>query len=793
MVGDLLAAWRHLRRSPVHVGIVVVCLGLGMAASVAAFSVMNALAFEERPGIATRSTLVNIRWRGGAGLLAGQDFDVVERELEAVFSTVAAEGRRLMPVVLPSGPITAPASFVSPQYFVTLGTRPVLGRLLRAYDAAPDAPPAALIGERLWRETFGASDVLGRTITIGGRPYTIVGVTPAEFSGLIPRDVGQGHEAIPQAWLPLRHDSATAGPLRAIPWLSVAGRLRPGVPVKRALVELAVVGSRLRTDPAEGRERASLWGYRAGIDWRDNPLEVASVLGVFLFVPLAVLAIGCANVINLQLARATERSRELGVRLALGAPRRRLARLLGFEVVFLAALAGLVGWRGAVALLLVAAPYLQVPVAVDPEALIFVLCLAIGVIGLSGFAPAWLATRHAVAAGLKEVRDGGIQHKRLRAALVVLQVAVSLIFLYVSALGVRTLHSLVPSLPPGAGTTVVARFDLAASHPGLRDSRPFVDALLARLEGAPAITAAGFADFVRSERGLWYARSADAPEVRRLATGGRVTPGWFDAFGARLIVGRTFDSTDVDRDTATVNESMAAMLAGDPGATLGQRVRVSFSARGPLRSVEIVGVVADHSTLPSGQAVPAVYLPMPRESPSSIVLIARASRVPEAEAAVKAALVAVDADMPWVSLTTLEAASGDPWKGLRSGTWIGVGLGMCALVIAAIGLHAVLAYMMRRRTHEIGIRIAMGADPKAIAWLVLRQGLGLVLVGAFVGLIAALPLGHVMRALFPGLSPVDPVAMLAPVLLLFLVGFLAAAVPACRAASVDPLVVLRDP
>ena len=149
--------------------------------------------------------------------------------------------------------------------------------------------------------------------------------------------------------------------------------------------------------------------------------------------------------------------------------------------------------------------------------------------------------------------------------------------------------------------------------------------------------------------------------------------------------------------------------------------------------------------------------------------------------------------MPWVTLTTLEGASGDPLKALRSGTWIGGGLGLCALVIAAIGLHAVLAYMIRRRTHEIGIRLAVGADRKAIVWLVLRQALGLILAGTLLGLAAAVPLAYVLRAGFVGLSPVDPVALLAPVVLLFLVGLLAAAAPAARAASVDPIVVLREP
>jgi ABC-type antimicrobial peptide transport system permease subunit len=184
---------------------------------------------------------------------------------------------------------------------------------------------------------------------------------------------------------------------------------------------------------------------------------------------------------------------------------------------------------------------------------------------------------------------------------------------------------------------------------------------------------------------------------------------------------------------------------------------------------------------------------MPRVSPGSIVLVARTSHVSGAAAVIKAALAEVDAEVPWVSLTTLEAVSAGPLNALRSGTWIGGGLGMCALAIAAIGLHAVLAYTIRRRTHEIGVRIAVGADRTAIAWLVLRQALGLVVAGTLVGLAVAVPLAYAMRAGFLGLAPVQPVALLAPVALLLLVGLLAAAVPAFRAASVDPVVVLREP
>jgi putative ABC transport system permease protein len=183
---------------------------------------------------------------------------------------------------------------------------------------------------------------------------------------------------------------------------------------------------------------------------------------------------------------------------------------------------------------------------------------------------------------------------------------------------------------------------------------------------------------------------------------------------------------------------------------------------------------------------------MSRVSPASILLVARGAHMPETAAAIKAAVAAVDAEMPWVSLTTLESVSGAPLNGLRSGTWIGGGLGVCALVLAAIGLHAVLAYMIRRRTHEIGIRLAVGANPKAILWLVLRPGLNLTLAGTLLGLAAAVPLTYVLRAGFVGLSLVDPVALLAPLAVLLLVGLLAAAGPAVHAASLDPIVVLRE-
>ncbi len=623
-------------------------------------------------------------------------------------------------------------------------------------------------------------------------PFTIVGVTPAGFPGLLQRDVGQSEAGYPQVWLPLGHALfRSARTAFSAPWLSVVARGRPGTSLRRAQAELATLGERLKGAEGANREPRRLISFRAGLRWSDRPVDVAFVLAVFLFVPVSVLLIACGNVINLQLSRATDRSRELGVRIALGASTYRLVRMLGIEAVLLSALAGLVGWQGATAFLAWAARFIEIPVTVDGASLAFTFCLVVAVVSVAGVAPAWLATRSAVAAGVRDVRDSGVSHKRLRASLVVAQVAVSLALLFVSARGVTALQVLLPDLPPGADKAIVAEFNLAASHPGLRDSRPFVDAVLERLDGAPTVAAAGFADFVRMNGAVRYWQASDADEIRRVTPGGFVTRGWFDAFGASFVAGRGFDAGAAPGD-AVVNEALASTLASGGLSALGQTLRVRHPPDAPARAVEVVGIVADHLTLRDGRSAPAIYLPMPRETPGSIVLVVRASQPASAMPAIKAAVSAADPAIPWVSLETLEARGLESVRGLRDGVWLGAGLGTVALLLAAAGLHAVLTYTIRRRTHEIGIRMAVGADRRAIVWLVVRHALGLMLGGVLGALTITVPLVFVMRV-FPDLSPVDPLAMLTPLSMLLAVGVLAAAVPAYRAATVDPIVVLREP
>ncbi len=786
MLTDLIAAARHLSRSPLHVLVVTLSLGIGMAVSVAVFSVIDALIFADIPGIVGRADLLRVRW-GSDQPISLEDYHRLDERRHGAFTTWAADRTQPLPVVLPNGAVTLTGAFVSSTYFETLGTVAVRGRLLTPDDTRTEASPVVLISERLWRDSYqGGDDVLGRVVMVGGRPFTIVGVTPGGFPGLLQRDVGQSTRGYPEIWLPLQ--AAMTASSTAPVTVSVVGRLRPGATLAQAQAELAVAATQLNGPSRATADARRLITMRAGLSWSERPFNTLLTLGVFLFVPLSVLLIGCANAINLQMARATERSRELGVRIALGASRYRLARMLAVEIFFLAALSAVVGWYGAVLFVDRAAPFIQLPVQVNLPAALFMLALIVTVVVIAGFAPAWLATRTAIAVGLKDVPDGSVQHKRLRAALVSAQVAISLSLLLISARGVRTLYVWLPTLPPSADHTIVAEFNVAAAHPGQRDSRAFVDAVLARLEGSAQTPAAGFADFVRTDGAVRYWRPSDGDDFRRLTSGGFVTRGWFDAYGAPLVAGRMFGAEG--RGEIVINDALALTLSGSAAAALGQTLRVSHPPGAPPHTVEVVGIVVDRLTQMDGRGMPAIYVPMPERSPPAIVLVTRAPDIAAATTAIKAAVLDADPELPWFSLETLEARALAPVHGLRDTAWFGAGLGIVALLLAATGLHAVLTYMIRRRTHEIGIRMAIGADARAIVWLVVRQAAVLLLFGVIGAVMISAPLVFVMRVL-PNLSPFDPIAILSPFGLLAIVGVVASTVPAYRAASVDPIEVLR--
>ena len=454
-----------------------------------------------------------------------------------------------------------------------------------------------LLGAQVWREHFGGSpEVIGTTIIVAGVAAVVVGVTPDRMAGLALQDSTSDADR-PQLWLPLRTRPVQLAGSPSQRWLSVAGRLRLGVALSTARADTARVGrlleeERLTLSPAKNQ---ALRAFRAGFDWHDTPLDALTVTALVLFVPVGVLAIGCLNVLNLQLSRAADRVRELRLRLALGATRARIVRLLATEVVVLFAVAATVGWRGAVALLSIAEPYVGRRLAISAPVLWFGVALTFLVIAVAGVTPAWLAARGLSPGHGLERSHEAIRFKALRAGLVVAQVTASMALLFLSAVGLASLRARAPALPRAADEVVIAEFALRDVHYSRAQAGVFVQRVMESLGGETPPATAGFSDVLPFTGAVRYALPGDAPDVARIVTGGCVTPGWFAAIDLRFVAGQPFGSGD-STAVAVVNQSAAAAIAGTGGAALGRVVRAAH-ADGALREVQIVGVVADSVTL----------------------------------------------------------------------------------------------------------------------------------------------------------------------------------------------------
>jgi putative ABC transport system permease protein len=776
-MGDLRVTCRQLLRTPAHVATVVASLGVGMAVCGAVFSAVNVVLFSAVPGVVDRSSLVRVRWTAYPNELTPSEFDGLVTAAGDAAAGVAAQGEQVVPVILRGEAASARAAFVSPGLFAMLGTSPILGRVLTPADGRPGAAPVVVIGEALWRRTFdSAPDVAGRSLIVGGRPMVVVGIAPAGFCGLRP-EIPNSPEDAPEVWLPL----GAEGPHR--PWLSVAARLRPGQALHDLQARLAVLGDRLDRVSPPARQPPRLQTYRAGLDWRTSPWDSLLAVGLFLVIPLAVLGIACANVVNLQLARAAERTRELSVRLTLGASRWRVLRLLALEVGVLGIVSAIVGGFGTVVLLRQASAFAALPLPIDTSIVAFFAVLVVVVVATAGLAPAWMASRDLVAAGLR-VAPGARSLTRLRSGLVVFQLAVSVVLLFVTTLGVRILRASATTLPPDAANILVTEIDLAAVHQGTPiHARPFVDATLAVLRGHDTIRAAAAATFFRYGYAMQYSVAGAAAHDLRRASAGLATAGWFDANGVRFLAGRGF--ADDERSAMVISERLSDAL-GDRSTVLGRRLRVWVG--GPPRDVTVTGIVED--TAPT--ASPMAYLPMSADVPPVVVLTVRARDVAAGRDAVRAALRAADPAVPRDRILALDRKTADASRGFERAIAMMSAIAVLALVLAAAGLFAILAFTVRRRRREIGIRVAVGASRADVVSMVLRQALSLAVIGCAVGLSLAIGVGYAAEATIYGVSPLAATSLLPSVGVLLAIAVLASVPTAWRALRIDPAVTLRD-
>lgn len=823
---DVRLALRLVRRSPGFAATIVLTLALGIGANAAIFGVVNSLLLRPLP-VADPQKLVTI----------SSDF-AIARGYPAGFGWSFAMWKELQPhVPLFDGAIAwTPARFdlaqrgerqpveglfASGGYFATLGVPAILGR---TFTAAEDRPgggaegPVAVISYGLWQRRFGgAANVIGRPLVVDGVTVTIVGVTPPEFFGV---DVGRAFDvALPLETEPLIHRNRST--LRMSPLL-VMLRLKPGQSAEAGTATLrtlqpaifGVTPERMSTvNPPHNREPFTLVSAAAG-----TSLPVRGPTGLrqsyerplftILVVVLLVLVIACVNIANLLLARATARRHELSVRLALGAPRARLARQLLIESLVLAALGaigGLViaawGSQALVAQLSTPADRITLDLSFDWRVLAFTAAVAVATAGIFGTIPAFRATRIAPMDVLKMQGRAVSPHAAgagrlatLSSGLVIAQTALSLTLVVAAALFVRSYERL-SHVPLGfdPDRVLVVNVDTQRARTDPADRMLLYQRIVDAAGGAPGVAHAGGSIWTPVDGGMRMGDSQDRVAFNF------VTPGWFAAYGTAVRLGRDFTVRDTAQAplVVVVNEAFARALM--PGRSpLGETIPYP-RPRGADVQRTIVGVVDDAVFDSQREGIqPIVYLPVAQSvgiGPSGVTEISVGVRPAvgsplQLARSVSAAMTDVDPDLAFTFrlLTDHVDASvrQERLLAMLSGFFGGL-----ALLIAAMGLYGITSYMVNHRVSEIGIRMALGAQRAHVLWLVLGQSLALTAVGIGLGLAVASAVTRSLGAMLFGLTPLDPGTFIGVAVLFAIVAALAASIPAHRATRVDPLVALR--
>jgi len=813
--GPHLGQWRNdirytvrlLVRAPGYVTTVVLGLGAGLTATIAMFSAVNTALYGDIPGIEDRASIAKVRASypradaSHSSLFTIETFPIIRKHGPLVVD-MAAQGRLKTSVRVQSTgePASVRGAFASDTLFQMLGTRPVAGRLLLPSDDTPSAD-VVVIGFRFWKTRFGGrQDAVGQTMVVGDRMMRIVGVAPDQFRGLWsgPAVDPKSPFGPPDIWLPLAVARTWTGaegydnPLGS--YLEVVARLAPGVTRAQAAAEFGAAARALEArDPAAGpaviRVRALTLGEIA-----DNTFFLIGAYAALLGMPLALLAIGCANVANLRLARATARTQELAVRVSLGATRAQLTRLLLIESSILAALAVFVSGLAAQALIVRFGPsFVALPIHFDWRVAGFAGGLAVFVIFISGLAPGWLVTRRATALGMKQTAHaGGVAHARLRHALVIAQVAISLGLLSFGALLTRSAFAVNQTRLDVFDRLLVADLDFGSVGYDAQRANAFSARLLERLNADGRFAGAGLAEFdLFGFPDVRLTATTPEPGASAVAAINRVTPGWFEAMALRPVAGRTLQRTD--RDVAVLNESAARAIAPS-GSAIGMRLALK-NYEGPLGVVDVVGIVPDslRDTMRPLAPQPFVYLPLAEGMPVDLspTLYVREHTASGRPRDLGDLIASVDATAPWVNArraSDLFLEQTDDTRGMAKAVTT---LALVALALAAAGLFAVMAYTVSLRTREIGIRVALGARREDITRLVVRQALRLSLTGAVIGFGLAMLLVMPLNRALLGLSPLDPLALGPVALLLVATTLAAAALPARRAASVNPVTALR--
>jgi predicted permease len=820
---DIHSAVRWLRRSPGFAAVAVLSLGLGIGLNSAIFAVVDALLLRPLP-VADPARLVDV-YSSGGGEIGFSTHSVPDfedyRTQNTVFEDLAGYSMMFAAVGRERPRLTLGES-VTGNYFQMLGVRATLGRTLEPGDAAPGAPRVVVLSDRYWRRELGADPAaIGRTLFLRSQPYAIVGVIDRRFTGMVPLLAAE-------IWTTTRYveDVEPAGINEVVPspggtsrldrrgtrWIFVKGRLRPVASVEQARANLDAIAARLReAHPETNRDRQVR--VRPAADTRLHP-DVDGVLtwmlaGTMIAVGL-VLAIACANVAGMLLARASSRYREIAIRLAIGASRSRLVRQLLTESVLLGAIGAMVGLTLASWMTRLLATFeLPIPIPIsldlriDLRVLAFTTAVALLTGVLAGLAPAVRLSRLSLIADLKDA-SSHVRTRRLgwtmRDLLVIGQMAVTLVLLVSAALLVRSLlASRHADVGFQTGGLAIVSGDAAMAGYDADRSREFWKEADRRVRALPGVQAVAFASRVPFSINFNRSTIAVPGHVKGPAEDGvalssaDVSPGYFAVLGVPVVRGREFGPADLSDGPRVAIVSEAAARRFWPGEpALGKMVFERTLNSG--RSFEIVGVVADHKLQTVGETTqPAIFFTTTQRPDSYNVMVARTSG--DASALVRdmgRVLLDLEPAMPLFERQTMDTQISATLLPLRVGVVLLAVFSALGLLLAAIGLYGVIAFAVARRTREIGIRVAIGARPASVLALVARQGFALAAIGLLVGSLLASGAARVVSAALYGVGPADPIAWIGAVVALLAITGIANLLPAFRATQIDPVTALRS-
>ena len=812
---DLRYAVRLLRRNPLFALTAVLSLAIGIGANTTIFTIANALLFKPPLGVADASRLVDVgRSQDGQGFDNDSYSNYLDiRARNTVFSGMYAYRLGPEPMSLrgKDGAERIYGEMVSTNYFNVLGTPPHIGRLFTSDDSEqPAATPLAVLSHRFWMRRFnGDPAIVGQTLVLNGRPFMVIGVTPEGFHGTtvltsdlwVPVNmVGELASRLPPAILTSRESA----------WLVMGARLKPGVTVGQAQAELANIGRALEQEfPDANRGRGLRVVASSPVPGDGAP--VAAFMAVLMAIVMLVLAIACANVAGVLLARATTRRREIAVRLAIGAGRGRLIRQMLVESTLLFLIGGSGGlvlarlMTGALLSLLPAVPLpVDVTLALDGRAVVFTLTLSLVAAILSGLAPAFHAARAEVVGALKSDTQGGPERIWLRHAFVVSQVALSIVLVVGAGLFARALQR-ATEIDPGFDPHGVelATLDLSLGGYTADTGRVFARELIRRVRETPGVQAAALSAVMPlGDRGIGLGGLA-VPGVE-LRNGRRffdvdwnvITPGYFATMKMALLTGRDF--SDADREgtpsVVIVNETAARQWwprQDALGKTLLQETGRP-DAPDAVRTLTVVGVARDSKYRNLGEDPrPFVYVPIQQQYLSRTVIAARSAHGQRLAGELRALLASMNPNLPIVQALTFDAYSQLGLLPQRIAASVAGSLGLVGVLLAAIGIYGVTAYMVSNRTREIGIRMALGAERASVVRMVLRQGLTLTMIGAAIGLAVAAAASRLLGSLLFGVGATDPLTFIGSTLLFFVVGAAACYVPARRATAIGAMDALR--